>query len=220
MIMAQWRVMNAYDLEDDLPVAAPSQHVPHHGPLPPEGGYTASGFAAPIVGAVLGGMVRHPVRQLIRRWNWKSALLSCFLRATSFFFTNLIAGWHAAFGAMLAELALRPIANDQNSWPAEASGGSFAKSVRQIFDDECARQSKVSRAVDTAHEFSWSRTTAKFFDLYDGLHMRFRDSAGQRFMPFRQAESSNLAELNKRPASDGILPGTGFGKCGSGENSI
>ena len=55
MIMAQWRVMNAYDLEDDLPVPAPSQHAPHHGPLPPEGGYTASGLAALTVRAVLGG---------------------------------------------------------------------------------------------------------------------------------------------------------------------
>jgi hypothetical protein len=194
--MAQWRVMNAYDLDDDLPVPAPSPHAPHHGPLPPEGGYIASGFAAPIVGAVIGGMVRHPVHQLIRRWNWKSALLSSFLRATSFFFTNLIAGWHAAFGAMLAELALRSIA------------------------DEGARQSKVSRAVDIAHEFNWSRTTANFFDLYDGLHMRFRNFAGQRFMPLRQAESLNLAELNKSLARDEILPGTGFGKGGSSENSI
>ena len=53
--MAQWRVMNAYDLEDDLPDPARSPHTPHHGPLPPEGGYTASGLAALTVGAVLGG---------------------------------------------------------------------------------------------------------------------------------------------------------------------
>ena len=55
MIMAQWRVMNAYDWEDDLAVPAPSPHAPPHGPLPPEGGYTASGLAALTVGAVLGG---------------------------------------------------------------------------------------------------------------------------------------------------------------------
>jgi len=54
MIMAQWRVMNAYDLETTCrPCAVPAR--PHHGPLPPEGGYTASGFAALTVGAVLGG---------------------------------------------------------------------------------------------------------------------------------------------------------------------
>src|ERR1700680_4845610 len=47
-------------------------------------------------------------------------------------------------------------ANEHNSWLAEASGESFAKSVRQIFHDESGRQSKISRAIDTAGEFSWS----------------------------------------------------------------
>lgn len=62
---------------------------------------------APTVGAVFIGLVRHPLQHLVGRWNWKSALLSSLLRATIFFFTNLISGWHAALGAMLAELALR-----------------------------------------------------------------------------------------------------------------
>src|ERR1700674_1412540 len=52
------------------------------------------------------------------------------------------------------------------------------RSVRQIFDDESARQSKVSQAIDTAVKFSWSLTTAHFFDLYDGLHMRSRPPRG------------------------------------------
>ena len=64
-------------------------------------------FVAPTAGAVLRGLLRHPVRNLIRRWNWKSALLSSLFRAAIFFFTNLVAGWHAAVGALLAELALR-----------------------------------------------------------------------------------------------------------------
>jgi len=55
MIMAQWRVMNAYDLEDDLPVPAPSPHAPHHGPLRAEEGFAANSLEAPNVGAVLGG---------------------------------------------------------------------------------------------------------------------------------------------------------------------
>jgi len=65
--------------------------------------------AAPSVGAVLSRLIRHPVQHLVRRWNWKSALLSSLFRASIFFFTNLVAGWHAALGAMLAELALRGI---------------------------------------------------------------------------------------------------------------
>jgi hypothetical protein len=62
---------------------------------------------APTVAAVLTGLIRDPARHLIRRWNWKSAVLSSLLRAAIFFFTNLVAGWHAAVGALLAELVLR-----------------------------------------------------------------------------------------------------------------
>jgi hypothetical protein len=62
---------------------------------------------APSVGTVLIRLLRHPFKHLVRRWNWKSALLSSLFRASIFFSTNLVAGWHAAFGAMLAELALR-----------------------------------------------------------------------------------------------------------------
>jgi hypothetical protein len=63
----------------------------------------------PTVGAVLIGIFRDPVRNVIPRWNWKSAVLSSLFRAGIFFFTNLVAGWHAAVGALLAELALRAV---------------------------------------------------------------------------------------------------------------
>jgi hypothetical protein len=61
------------------------------------------------VGDVFQGFVRHPVKQLIQRWNWKSAVLSSLFRAAIFFFANLSAGWHAAVGALFAELALRAV---------------------------------------------------------------------------------------------------------------
>lgn len=62
---------------------------------------------APTVGAVFQGFIRNPARHLVYRWNWKSAILSSLLRAAIFFFSNLVAGWHAAVGALLAELVLR-----------------------------------------------------------------------------------------------------------------
>lgn len=62
---------------------------------------------APTVGAVLAALMLHPIEHLLKRWNWKSALLSALLRGAIFFFTNLISGWHAAVGAMFAELMLR-----------------------------------------------------------------------------------------------------------------
>ena len=66
-------------------------------------------ITAPSIGHVLIRLIRHPVKHLVGRWNWKSALLSSLLRAAIFLCTNLLAGWHAALGAMLAELTLRAV---------------------------------------------------------------------------------------------------------------
>ena len=71
---------------------------------------TGSSLAAPgprTVAAVLRDLVCDPGRYLLSRWNWKSAVLSSLFRAAIFFATNIVAGWHAALGAMGAELVLR-----------------------------------------------------------------------------------------------------------------
>jgi alpha-1,6-mannosyltransferase len=111
-------------------------------------------------------------------------------------------------------------ANEQNSWLAEASGASFANCVRRIFEDESTRRSKVARAIETAGQFSWSRTTTHFFDLYDNLHMRFRHSGERTIMPPCPAEAPSLPDLNKSAARDGFRPETGSGHCDSSENVI
>lgn len=59
------------------------------------------------IGHVLLALVRHPIDQLVRRWNWKSAVLSAASRAALFFGANLSAGVDAALAAMLTELAFR-----------------------------------------------------------------------------------------------------------------
>jgi hypothetical protein len=99
--------MEIYELANDLNASSP-QVSSSCFPASKEKD-TANQMEPPTAGAVLGGILRHPIRQLILRWNWKSALLSSLLRATIFFFTNLVAGWHAALGAMLAELVLRSV---------------------------------------------------------------------------------------------------------------
>jgi hypothetical protein len=61
------------------------------------------------VGAAFLTLIRHPVDSLVRRWNWKSAVLSPVFRAQLFFAVNLTAGWKAALGAMAAEFAYRSL---------------------------------------------------------------------------------------------------------------
>lgn len=57
--------------------------------------------------AVLLQLITQPMESLVRRWNWKAAFMSAFVRAWIFFFANLTGGWRAAAGAMLAEYAYR-----------------------------------------------------------------------------------------------------------------
>lgn len=52
-------------------------------------------------------LATRPGELLLRRWNWKSAVFSSIIRALIFFFANLRSGWHAAVGAMVAELLYR-----------------------------------------------------------------------------------------------------------------
>src|SRR5262249_37591582 len=61
----------------------------------------------PSVGAVLRAIARHPAERLVRRWNWKSAILSTAIRSSLFFATNLGAGLDAARSALVTELAFR-----------------------------------------------------------------------------------------------------------------
>jgi hypothetical protein len=56
---------------------------------------------------VLWLLVRHPWQYVVRRWNYKSAVMSSVFRAQIFFIANLSAGPDAALSAMGAEFVFR-----------------------------------------------------------------------------------------------------------------
>lgn len=60
--------------------------------------------AEPLIAALV-DILRRPVANLLRAWNWKAALVSVLLRSTVFFFTNLRGGRGAALRASLVEAA-------------------------------------------------------------------------------------------------------------------
>lgn len=67
------------------------------------------GESAPptTIRAALGLLLRHPWSHLIRRWNWKSALLSAAIRGTIFVVANLPAGREAALRALVVDATAR-----------------------------------------------------------------------------------------------------------------
>ncbi len=61
----------------------------------------------PTLAQVVCTLLRHPVRELVRKWNHKSAITSSLARALLFLITNLSAGPGAAIAASATEFALR-----------------------------------------------------------------------------------------------------------------
>lgn len=64
-------------------------------------------------------------------------------------------------------------ANDENAWLCENSVAGFAGAVESVFADEEIRGKKIARARRTAEEFSWTRVTGNYFQLYDEFHEWF-----------------------------------------------
>ena len=70
---------------------------------------TSDSLSGPSAGAVLWRLLSRPQDFLVRKWNWKSAVLSAVSRCCLFFLMNLGAGWKKAVGAMVTELVLRAL---------------------------------------------------------------------------------------------------------------
>lgn len=56
---------------------------------------------------ILLALARRPYSGIVRRWNWKSAVLSAILRAVVFFSANVGAGVHAALGVAAVDSVFR-----------------------------------------------------------------------------------------------------------------
>ena len=61
----------------------------------------------PALTDVVVEVLRHPVRHLVRRWNYKAAVTSAILRAALFFAANISSGLTAATGAWITEFVFR-----------------------------------------------------------------------------------------------------------------
>jgi hypothetical protein len=64
---------------------------------------------ATTVSSALLNLVQHPFRILILNWNWKSALMSAWIRGGLFFFMNMTISTQAAVQAMFTEMCFRSV---------------------------------------------------------------------------------------------------------------
>jgi alpha-1,6-mannosyltransferase len=60
-------------------------------------------------------------------------------------------------------------ATDEVAWPAPPTGESFARRVREVFEDSHVRQRKITRALNVAKTYSWDAVSGRFFATYKQL---------------------------------------------------
>jgi glycosyltransferase involved in cell wall biosynthesis len=61
-------------------------------------------------------------------------------------------------------------ANEENAWLCENTAAGFAGAVERVHADAEICRRKIAKARRTAEEFSWTRVTANYFQLYDRFH--------------------------------------------------
>lgn len=82
------------------------------------------------VGRVFLRLLRHPSSFLLRRWNWKSATLSCLIRGSIFFTINSLSSLAAATSAMLLEVSFLSV--------TAGFYGAFIQAFRKVKPDWAA----------------------------------------------------------------------------------
>jgi glycosyltransferase involved in cell wall biosynthesis len=67
-------------------------------------------------------------------------------------------------------------ANGENAWLSEPTAESFAAAVRDVFDSDVVRKTKIVRALETARNYTWEASTDAAFALYDKMYSEFTNN--------------------------------------------
>ena len=64
-------------------------------------------------------------------------------------------------------------ATNKNAWLAAAEPEDFFAAVRDVFNDDEKRETKIKNAIETARTLTWENSTDKLFALYDKMYADF-----------------------------------------------
>jgi len=64
-------------------------------------------------------------------------------------------------------------ATKENAWLEEADIEGYFAAVRDVFNDDAKRETKIRTAIETARSLTWENSTDKLFALYDKMYEDF-----------------------------------------------
>jgi alpha-1,6-mannosyltransferase len=74
-------------------------------------------------------------------------------------------------------------ANHENAWLAEPRADAFAQAIQSVFGIAPLRCARLAQARARATQFDWAHVTTRFFELYEQLHLQFRQAAQPQSAP-------------------------------------
>ena len=88
-------------------------------------------------------------------------------------------------------------ADGENAWLVEPTGAAFADAIREIADDEIARNRKIANALQTALENTREAATDRLLDTYDLMYEDF-NSRRDLFTNNESAKDFNFVKMITR----------------------
>jgi hypothetical protein len=129
------------------------------------------------IGGACVSLIQDPLRLLVRRWSWKSALLSPLFRSQIFLAVNLRAGWSrnrrhgrrirvSCLGCRILRLADTVISRREPAWLGEADAETFAGLLGSVMADPERRRRKTEAARATVEQCRWPSVTSRYLRVY------------------------------------------------------
>ena len=80
-------------------------------------------------------------------------------------------------------------ATEENAWLEEAETEGYFAAVRDVFNDDAKRETKIQTAIETARTLTWENSTDKLFALYDKM---YEDFSRRRDLHVYQPQSDKI----------------------------
>ena len=80
-------------------------------------------------------------------------------------------------------------ATEENAWLEEAETEGYFAAVRDVFNNDAKRETKIQTAIETARTLTWENSTDKLFALYDKM---YEDFSRRRDLHVYQPQSGKI----------------------------
>lgn len=84
-------------------------------------------------------------------------------------------------------------ATQENAWLVEPTGENFAQAINEILTDKSKTKEKIAKAIETAKEITWEKSSAEVFAIYEQIYQKFQ-SENESFTYLEKPKNFDFAK--------------------------